>query len=294
MTRFANTIGKAGFRIEGDGRPIVLLHSSMASKSQWRELIERMRKTHRLIAIDLHGYGETPMPATRETFSLGDEVQLVGRVLAETLEPGERFHLVGHSYGGAVALRFAYDMRQRVRSLSLFEPMAPHLLGHNDPGRNDLKTLAQTVEASLKQGDLPGATARFIDYWSGPGSFFHLSTDRQAALSRTFAKVPLDFRASFDEPLAVYDYLRITMPTCLIGGLFSPRSTAGVLEVLTEVLPDYRLHWVAASHMAPVTHAALVNPIIEGFIHQVDAAGLSLGPRSGWDADEDQTRLYAA
>ena len=54
---------RVGFHIEGRGRPVVLLHSSMGSKGQWRSLVERMRRNHRLIAIDLHGYGASPMPA---------------------------------------------------------------------------------------------------------------------------------------------------------------------------------------------------------------------------------------
>ena len=53
---------RVGFHIEGRGRPVVLLHSSMGSKGQWRSLVERMRRSHRLIAIDLHGYGASPMP----------------------------------------------------------------------------------------------------------------------------------------------------------------------------------------------------------------------------------------
>lgn len=294
MTHTATAIAKAGVLIAGAGRPVVLLHSSLSSKSQWRALIERMRGTHRLIAIDLSGYGETPLPAISEAFSLTDEVRLVERVLAETLEPGERFHLVGHSYGGAVALRLAYDLRQRVRSLSLFEPVAFHLLDGNDAGRIDAKTLAQALEAGFQRGDWLGAAARFVDYWSGPGSFSRLPTDKQIALSRTLAKVALDFRASFDEPLSAGDYRCIAMPTCLIGGLSSPCSTASVLGILTAVLPDHQLHWVAAGHMAPVTHPTLVNPIIEGFIHKVDALGVSFRPDRGWDADEDQARLYAA
>lgn len=294
MMHSAIAIGKTGSLIAGEGRPVVLLHSSMDSKSQWRELIERMRGTHRLVAIDLTGYGDTPMATDRDRFSLNDEVRLVRAMLARTLEPGEGFHLVGHSYGGTVALKLAYAEQQRVRSLSLFEPLAFHLLGSNNPGRIEMNTLAQAMEASLEQGDLPGATARLVDYWSGPGSFFRLPKDKQVALSRNFAKVPLDFRASFDEPLATHDYRRIAMPTCLIGGLFGPYSTTSVLGALTAILPDHQLHWVAAGHMAPVTHPLLVNPIIEGFIHQVDALGVSFVPGSGWDADEDQARLYAA
>ena len=41
---------RVGFHIEGRGRPVVLLHSSMGSKGQWRLLVERLRRSHRLIA----------------------------------------------------------------------------------------------------------------------------------------------------------------------------------------------------------------------------------------------------
>ena len=50
-------------------------------------------------------------------------------MLARELRPGEKFHLIGHSYGGMVALQLAAQAQpQRVRSLSLFEPIAFHLL----------------------------------------------------------------------------------------------------------------------------------------------------------------------
>src|SRR5262245_51414320 len=80
-TRSALLDSRAGFRVEGRGRPVVLLHSSMGSKGQWRPLFERMRRSHRLIAIDLHGYGSTPMPSDDRPFTLQHEVRLVESVL---------------------------------------------------------------------------------------------------------------------------------------------------------------------------------------------------------------------
>ena len=44
----------------------------------------------------------------------------------------------------------------------------------------------------------------------------------------------------------------------------------------------------------PAQHPLLVNPIIMGFINQVDALGVSFGPQSGWDADEDRAQPNAA
>ena len=147
------TFDRVGSRIEGRGAPVVLLHSSMSSKGQWRELIQRMRDCYRLIAIDLHGYGDTSLPQSADCFALDDEVRLVESVLTSALQTGQRFHLVGHSYGGVVALQLAQRQPQRVRSLSLFEPIPFHLLTDRDPGVAELHTVRRQIEASLKSDD---------------------------------------------------------------------------------------------------------------------------------------------
>ena len=113
---------RTGFHIEGRGRPVVLLHSSLGSKGQWRALVERMRRSHRLIAIDLHGYGGTPMPNEPASFGLRDEIALIDSVLRVGLLPGERLHLVGHAYGASVddaVEKLQYDLYY-VNNHSLF------------------------------------------------------------------------------------------------------------------------------------------------------------------------------
>ena len=126
-----------------------------------------MRDRHRLIAIDLHGYGETSLTQSADCFTLNDEVRLVESVLTSALRTGERFHLVGHSYGGVVALQLAQRQPHRVRSLSLFEPIPFHLLPDRDPGLAELHSVWRQIEASLKSDDACGGAACFIDYWSG-------------------------------------------------------------------------------------------------------------------------------
>src|SRR4051812_762205 len=169
-----------GSKIEGHGPAVVLLHSSMASKSQWRTLMESMRGTHRLIAIDLHGYGDSAMPASCRRHSLVDEVRLVQLKLAQVLGPGDRFHLVGHSFGGGVALRLAYANPERVRSLTLYEPTAFHLLEQDDAVLNDVRTVAHATRVATREGKSLGATEVFIDFWSGKGAFAALPPARQA------------------------------------------------------------------------------------------------------------------
>jgi pimeloyl-ACP methyl ester carboxylesterase len=270
---------RAGFHIEGRGRPVVLLHSSMGSKGQWRSLVERMRRSHRLIAIDLHGYGSTPMPAAPQAFSLHDEVQLVDSVLRVGLLPGERFHLVGHSYGAAVALQMAQARPHRLHSLTLFEPVAFHLLSADHPARCELEAVRDELAHWRRLGDLQRSARCFIDYWSGEGAFAALPPKVQQSLLKLVAKTELDFAAVAREALRGDDYRRIATPTCLLSGSAGPQPPHAVLDVLAGVLPQARRQRVIGGHMAPVTHADLVNPVIDAFIRGIDALDLPIASR---------------
>lgn len=267
----AVTAPYAGMRIEGHGPAIVLLHSSMGSKSQWRTLMEQMRATHRLIAIDLHGYGDSPMPECPQQFSLADEVRLVQSTLTQVLAADEPYHLVGHSFGGGVALRLAHADPGRVRSLCLYEPTAFHLLDGHHAALQEVRAVARATEEAVQVGPRAGATELFIDYWGGSGSFAALPASRQALFASLLDKVPLDFRALINDPHRACDYRRIARPLCLITGHQSPDCVHAIASVLAEALPDCEMPKVDAGHMAPLTHSALVNPIIDGFIRRIDA-----------------------
>src|SRR5258706_12365012 len=100
----------------GCGETVILLHASASSSAQWRSLTEALQGRWHVLAPDFHGYGQTdprPEPALP---GLGDDAALVDAILGQSTE---RFHLVGHSYGGAVALRVASDRPARLLTLPL-------------------------------------------------------------------------------------------------------------------------------------------------------------------------------
>src|SRR5258706_16008410 len=96
----------AGYFATGAGAPVVMLHSSLGSKAQWSALAQRLAPRFRVIAIDLCGYGGNPLPVARNSFTLDDEVRHIATHLDRLVSPRTRGHLIGHSYGGVVALRF--------------------------------------------------------------------------------------------------------------------------------------------------------------------------------------------
>lgn len=271
---------RVGFHIEGRGRPVVLLHSSMGSKGQWRMLVERMRRSHRLIAIDLHGYGASPMPTPGQPFTLQHEVRLIESVLRVALLPGEKFHLVGHSYGAAVALQLARWRPQRLHSLALYEPVAYHLMPPGQTGRVELEGVRDELQRCVDRGEALLGAQRFIDYWSGAGAFVQLPRGVQVNLAGLVRKTLLDFAALSHEPSDAEAYRCIGVPVCLFSGTTGPRPPRDVIDVLAGALPQARRHRVDAGHMAPVTHSWLVNPVFECFIRGVDSSDTLQAARS--------------
>jgi len=250
-----------GYAMAGDGSPVVMLHSSLASKSQWTGLAERLATRYRTIAIDLCGYGDNALPDNRATFSLDDEVRRVGALLDRLVPPHAALHVVGHSYGGVVAMRLAHLRQARVASLCLYEPVAFSLLDAGE--RADVEDLAAGVARHVEEGRLHHATRMFVDFWSGDGSFARLRLPVQAKMAARIAKVPLDFRAACGGPL---DAGASAAPTLLLGGTRSPAVAQRIAAALIRTVPDLRTGWIDAGHMGPVTDARAVDPLIEAFI----------------------------
>ena len=107
-------------REAGAGPSVVCLHSSASSSGQWRALMDRLAGRFRVIAVDLYGSGKTVAWPHDQPMLLDDEVALLRSVFRAA---GDRFHLIGHSYGGAVALKAALTHQDRLISLVLYEPV---------------------------------------------------------------------------------------------------------------------------------------------------------------------------
>lgn len=246
----------------------MLLHSSMSNRTQWRKLSEQLMSEYRIIAIDLFGYGGSQFPDPPEQFSLAQEVARIAQILEQRL--GEQpFHLIGHSYGGAAALRLTYAQPASILSLGLYEPVAFHLLARDEPAYRLMQQVETQLEELLSVGAIATATARFIDFWSGPGTYAGLTPERQRMLDHYIPKVALDFKALFGEILGVEHYRRLSMPVCLLRSQESPLPTRRVAEVLEKILPRVETHWVRGGHMAPVSHPDEVNPHWIAFLKQL-------------------------
>lgn len=257
----------------GRGETIVALHSSACSGAQWRGLAETIGGQYRLCAPDLIGYGSSDAWQAPGRLSLADEARRV-EVLLDACEGP--VHLVGHSYGGAVALKLARAHGKRLASLTLIEPVAFHLLCCRDPlsalSYGQVRTLADDVAEALRLDKAETAMRRFVEYWNGLGAWDALSQRQRDALLRVAPKVPHDFWATMTEPASVRDYAQITTPTLLIAGGSSPQPTRRIFELLaTAISASQGVVLRGAGHMVPLTDPSRVNRVI---VRHIAAHGL--------------------
>lgn len=258
--------GRAGYFVAGAGAPVVLLHGSLSSKSQWSALAERLAARFQVIGVDLCGYGDNPVPVARSAFALEDEVELVAERLDRLVAPSARLHVVGHSYGGLVALRFAQRAGDRIASLSLYEAVAFRVLDDQDAALVDLRRLAWRLSRLIAAGSRRYAAQAFVDFWNGDGTYARLPGAIQASLARRADKLPLDFEATSSWPTSLEDIRGIRAPTLLLAGNRSPAVVQRVHARLVGAIPHCRAALFDAGHMGPVTDAARINPWIEAFV----------------------------
>ncbi len=252
---------------------VVMLHSSMSSKRQWHALSQRLSPRYHVLALDLIGYGDSPVTFTssEERFSLEQEANHVAQRIRTLLPRDTKFHLIGHSYGGAVALRLAQAMQAQIKTLTVYEPTAFHLLQKDHPALSAVRDVASIVaESSRPESTVEAALIAaevFIDFWSGVGTFAGMDERRQLATATMLAKTKLDFKALFGDGLTTDDYRKLMVRTCVISGSTSPNCVHQIVATLAEALPSCDLRWVPAGHMAPITHPQFVNSVIEMFLH---------------------------
>jgi pimeloyl-ACP methyl ester carboxylesterase len=95
----------------GKGPPLLLIHGFGASTFTWRYVAPELAKTHRVIAVDLKGFGQSDKPFD-ERYSVFDQAELLAQLIEE--KDLRNLTLVGHSFGGGVALLLALEANQRL------------------------------------------------------------------------------------------------------------------------------------------------------------------------------------
>lgn len=145
------------FEVRGSGEPVLLMHPGILADAFVPLLAEEIL-TERYLLINYHRRGYAGSAHPEGPFSIAQQAE-DGRALMRHLGV-ENAHVVGHSFGGAIALQLALDAPDSVRSLALLEPIVPGAL--SEPAQQYFLDAVGKAFGLYGAGDKAGA----IDTWS--------------------------------------------------------------------------------------------------------------------------------
>lgn len=249
----------------GEGVPLLLLHSGGSSGAQWRKTSEHLGDGLRLITPDFYGHGGTAAWQRSAQLQHDDQADLIAATIADAALDANDIDIVGHSYGGAGAVRMTLRHLAPVRSLILIEPMLACLL--KEAGERELfaeyEFLAHGFLDRVASGEEVDSWRFFIDYRNGKGSWDRFPEKAQARfLSQTDATYKF-FQSNLANPTSLEDCRSLTLPVTVVCGERTTAPDRRVTELLRDTLPNARYVVIPdAEHMSPLTHPEAVAGII--------------------------------
>lgn len=199
---------------------------------------------HEVVAPDLPGWGEEPLPA--EPFSF---VEHVAKFL-----PGA---LVGNSFGGVVALRTALAYPERVQKLVLVDAGLP-AWDYTEEMRNYWAAEASAIDAN----DLDAATQINLDFWMKPELHDEVRPQQRRAL---------ELQTAHEEPEVLWPEMgalsSLLVPTLVIVGEDDKADFLAIAQHLAEGIPDADLAIVpGAGHLVGLDQPEELNALLLEFL----------------------------
>ena len=249
MSVWSATAGPVG------GAHLVLIHGSLDRSAGMLKLSRRLDGTFRVTRYDRRGYGRSsPHPGP---FGIRDQVADLAGVIDRTDGAGDRLVLVGHSYGGNVALAFVDRHPDRVAAVVTYEsPLSWEPWWPGDSAGGD---------AMAWRDDPEEAAERFMRRLIGDDRWDRLPPSTRAARRREGAAMVgelADLRAA-----APWRPERITVPVLVMRGEHGQEHHRLGTEALAARLADAAVHTVpGARHFGPNTHPDEVGARIRAFL----------------------------
>lgn len=258
------------FRIDfsdaGCGDPVVLVHSSVSGKRQWKRLVQELQPHFRVLAVNLFGYGETSAWNEETTQTIADQADLVQRLVRDIPGP---VRIVGHSFGGSVACKAAAMLGQRASHLFLFEPTLFHLLAQN--GRREAHAeavaLRDFVKLHGKDDHWETVAERFVDYWIGDGAWAATPDDRRLAYMQLLRPNYYEWDSVDSDQTTIEELDGVPARAMMVYSSGARRASREIAQLFEEHCPNWSVLKIGeGGHMAPLTHPHVVNPFIVDFL----------------------------
>ncbi len=257
----------------GKGNPVVFLHSGGGSGAQWKGVVKSLGGRWRSITMDHYNHGGTdPWPGAPEERTHDAEAELVRAVIGHA---GAPVHLVGHSFGGSIALRVAIRDSGKLRSLTLVEPNASsvYLGAGEDPDIAMIRIFSERFLELEKAGKLEKAIQEFMDGFNAPGTWDAMPAEmKEKQLANRLCYVS-GMHCNLNEVTTPDDCRTITLKSLVIHGDRTPSYYRRVSELVAELMPNSRLEVLpGAGHMSPLSHPLQIAEILAAHLARVENA----------------------
>lgn len=243
-------VGKLKYVEEGSGEPLVLLHGLFGALSNFKDLVEHFRHTHRVMIPLLPLYDLTIL----ET-SVSGLAKFVHKFFdAMKLQ---NVHLLGNSLGGHVGLVFALKHPECIKTITLTgsSGLFENGMGETYPKRGDYNYVQKKTELTFYDPKI--ANKELVD------EVFSIINNRLKAI-----KIITLARSAIKHNLG--DELnQIKQPVCLIWGKNDTITPPMVAEEFQKLLPTSELHWIDKCGHAPMMEVpGEFNVILDRFLEK--------------------------
>jgi 3-oxoadipate enol-lactonase len=225
---------------------VVLLHSALGDSRLWKRQVPALEREHHVLAPDLPGWGENPLPT--QPFSLVDfTLELLPAVL------------VGNSFGGAVALRTALAHRDKVERLVLIAAGLPAW-----DWTEEMRGYFEAEEKAIEAGDLDAATEVNMEFWVKPEHRDEIRPQQRRAL---------ELQTAHEEPALIWPELgslsKLEMPTLVVVGTDDHADFHAIAEHLANGIPHADLAIVpGAGHLVGIDQPEELNALLLEFLSE--------------------------
>jgi pimeloyl-ACP methyl ester carboxylesterase len=267
-------IEEAGGRIDydeqGAGATIVLVPGSCSTGAAWRPVIAAWDGRFRTVTTSLLGYGGTAERRSAGDPSIAHEADMLESVIRRA---GGRVHLVGHSFGAAVALAVALRQRVSIASLAILEAPMPELLRDRQEQQHyrAIRRMTEAYFAAFAGGNRE-AIASMIDFYGGAGTFAAWPPRVRAYAVETTPVNILDWATAYGFALSPAALAAVEIPALVVWGEASHPAMRRANALLGAYLRRAVVAVIdGAAHFMIATHANQVARLIARHVHEAEA-----------------------
>lgn len=240
--------GKFEYLEVGNGAPLVLLHGLFGALSNFSDLIEKFRVTHKVVV---------PLLPLFDLDILHTSVTGLAKYVTQFIEfkEYEKVHLLGNSLGGHVGLVYVLSHPEKVKTLTLTgsSGLFENAMGDSYPKRGDYEYIKNKTAQTFYDPAI--ATPELVD------EVFEITRNRIKVI-KIIALAKSAIRNNLGEELN-----QIKVPTCLIWGKNDTVTPPFVAEEFHKLIPQSELHFIDKCGHAPMMEVPLAfNDILVSFL----------------------------